>query len=491
MLFSSLLFLYLFLPLTLLGYYLSPHGIKNYWLLLTSLIFFAWGGVSLTALLLTSITLNYFFGILIQKNIESQKSYWWTFTGVTVNVLLLGVYKYGNFIIHSLNDLFEILSIPLLPQSRIILPIGISFYTFHSLSYLVDIYRRKTLAQKNIFDLALYISMFSQLIAGPIIRYSDVWAQLKGRKHTVAKFSSGVERFLIGLGKKVLLANTFAKVADSTFNGNIQNLDAMNAWFGIACYTFQLYCDFSGYSDMAIGLGRMFGFEFKENFNFPFISKSVTEFWRRWHISLSSWFNDYVFTPLVIGKRDWNKGAVVYALLVTFFLCGLWHGAGWNFALYGLMHGIVLVLEFLTKKTRKKISGFLPEFIVNGLAIFLTLSFVSFSWIFFRANTIEDALNYCSALFRPQSNSEQLSMFVHSFDRELLLTFSIAALGSFGFFNWIYTKSETLLNSDKRSAVLFSYGYHLASFCVYGGIIFLCTLYLVAGTYNPFIYFRF
>ncbi len=491
MLFSSLLFLYLFLPLTLLGYYLFPYKLKNYWLLFTSLIFFAWGGVSLTALLLVSICLNYGFGIFIQKNIESRNGYWWTFAGVSTNILFLGIYKYGNFIIHSLNDLFEILSIPALPQSHIILPIGISFYTFHSLSYLIDIYRRKTLAQRNIFDLALYISMFSQLIAGPIIRYSDVWQQLTQRSHTFIKFSSGVERFLIGLGKKVLLANTFAKVADTTFDGNLQNLDALNAWLGIACYTFQLYCDFSGYSDMAIGIGRMFGFEFKENFNFPFMSKSITEFWRRWHISLSSWFNDYVFTPLVIAKRNWNKGAVVYALLITFFLCGLWHGAGWNFALYGLMHGIVLVLEFLTKRSRKKIAAFLPVFLFNGLAIFFTISFVAFSWIFFRANSFQNALDYCKALFHFESDPEQVSLFMRALNRELVLVFIIAALGSFGFFSWLSNKLQIILSSKKSFVPVVSYGYQVASVVGFAGLIFLCTLYLVSGTYNPFIYFRF
>ena len=491
MLFSSLLFLYLFLPITLLGYYLFPKQIKNYWLLLTSLIFFAWGGVSLTALLLVSISLNYCFGILIQKNSDSRKGYWWTVTGVSTNILILVIYKYGNFTIYNLNRLLEAMLVPPLPQSDILLPIGISFYTFHALSYLVDIHHKKTLAQKNIFDLALYISMFSQLIAGPIIRYSDVWQQLRERTHSLAKFSSGVERFLIGLAKKVLLANTFAKVADANFDGDVLNLGALNAWLGIVCYSFQLYCDFSGYSDMAIGLGRMFGFEFKENFNFPFISKSVTEFWRRWHISLSSWFNDYVFTPLVIAKRDWGKGAVVYALLLTFLLCGIWHGAGWNFALYGLMHGVVLVLEFLTKKPRKKIAAFLPAFLFNGLAIFITLSFVAFSWIFFRATTFEIAINYCKALFHFESKPEQIALFVHTLDREMLLTFVIAALGSFGFFKWMAGNIQTILSSEKTPAYLFTYAYHLASGVMYAGVIFLCTLYLVSGTYNPFIYFRF
>ena len=231
MLFSSALFLYLFLPLTLLGYYLINTNYRNYLLLFASLIFFAWGGIGFTFILLASIILNYIFGLNIQKHIASKKGYWWLFIGVSTNLLILGVFKYTNFLIKNINHFLGLFSIPYIPDTHIILPIGISFYTFHSLSYLVDIYRRKTVAQRNIFDLSLYIAMFSQLIAGPIIRYSDVWQQLRGRTHTLTKFSSGVERFVIGLGKKVLLANTFARVADGLFTGNVSDLIALNAWF--------------------------------------------------------------------------------------------------------------------------------------------------------------------------------------------------------------------------------------------------------------------
>ena len=301
MLFSSLLFLYLFLPLTLLGYYLVDKNYRNYWLLLASLVFFAWGGISFTVILLISIILNYLFGLQIQQHIETKKAYWWLFAGVSTNLLILGVFKYANFFVDNLNEINGLFALPHISNPGIVLPIGISFYTFHSLSYLVDIYRRKTLAQRNIFDLSLYICMFSQLIAGPIIRYSDIWQQLRSRTHNLGKFSSGIERFLIGLGKKVLLANTFARVADVVFGSNVMELNAPNAWLGILCYTLQIYYDFSGYSDMAIGLGRMFGFEFKENFDFPYIAKSVKEF-----LEKVAYFAIVLFSRLCIYSSGWK-----------------------------------------------------------------------------------------------------------------------------------------------------------------------------------------
>lgn len=482
MLFSSLQFLYLFLPLTLLGYYLSPYKIKNYWLLLTSLIFFAWGGVSLTAILLVSIFLNYFFGLLIQKNRESRKAYWWTFTGVSTNILLLAFYKYGNFLVFNINQFLELMMAPTLPQSSIILPIGISFYTFHSLSYLVDIYKRKTEAQKNIFNLALYIAMFSQLIAGPIIRYSDVWQQLTERTHTFLKFSSGIERFLIGLGKKVLLANTFAKIADTMFTSDVHSLGAANAWLGIICYTLQIYCDFAGYSDMAIGLGRMFGFDFKENFNFPYLAASIKEFWRRWHISLSTFFRDYVYFPL--GGNRVTTSRTYINLLLVFLLTGFWHGASWSFVVWGLFHGFFMVLERLGLEK-------LLQKLWKPFATLYTLLVVMFAWVLFRADTLTYAIEYWKELFDFHTEPEQLSVFMRSINREFIIALIIALLGSFGFFEWIYKKIETRFSTAKPAFFSLHFGYDVFSLLLYAGIIALCTLYLVAGTYNPFIYYRF
>jgi alginate O-acetyltransferase complex protein AlgI len=482
MLFSSLVFLYLFLPLTLLGYYIIPYKFKNYWLLFASVVFFAWGGVSYTVILIISIVLNYFFGLMVQMNLRSRKGYWWLFAGVACNILILGIFKYANFIIQNLNSLFTTLSIPLIPQSDIILPIGISFYTFHSLSYLVDIYREKTLAQKNIFNLSLYICMFSQLIAGPIIRYSDVWQQLTARVHSLEKFSSGVERFLIGLGKKVLLANNFALVADAIFSRNTLELDAESAWLGITCYTLQIYYDFAGYSDMAIGLGRMFGFEFRENFDFPYIAKSVKEFWRRWHISLSSFFRDYVYFPL--GGNRVSKGRTYLNLLIVFFLTGFWHGASWSFVIWGLFHGFFMILE------RWGLEGILQK-TWKPVANLYTLLVVMFAWVLFRADTLEHAVNYWKAMFHFKSNPEQGLLLMRYVNRELILAFIIAVLGAFGFFKYISDKLQILLSLRGILNTSLAYAYHICSVIFCAGLLISCTLYLLAGTYNPFIYYRF
>lgn len=482
MLFSSLLFLFLFLPITLLGYYLINKNYRNYWLLLASLIFFAWGGVSFTLILLASIVLNHIIGLKIQRYLDSRRAYWWLFAGVSANLLILGIFKYANFIIININSLFSHLSIPLIPDTNIILPIGISFYTFHSLSYLVDIYRRKTTAQKNIFDLSLYICMFSQLIAGPIIRYSDVWKQLRGRTHTLPKFSSGVERFLIGLGKKVLLANTFARVADDLFASNVTDLNAANAWLGIICYSLQIYYDFSGYSDMAIGLGRMFGFEFLENFNFPYIAKSVKEFWRRWHISLSTFFRDYVYIPL--GGNRYKIGRTYLNLLIVFFLTGFWHGASWSFVVWGLFHGLFMVIERL---------GFekILEKTWKPVANLYTILVVMFSWVLFRSETLTFALQYWKAMFNFQASDVQSGLFLSYMNLELYLAFIIAIAGALGLFAYIGRTVEKYFAAENLSAKVLSYSFHIGSVIFYASILIACSLYLIAGSYNPFIYYRF
>lgn len=482
MLFSSPIFLYLFLPLTLIGYYLSPSNLKNYWLLITSLVFFAWGGVSFTFILLASIILNYIFGLKIQKHIDTDKCYRWLVIGVATNVAILSVFKYANFFIENINALSTVFSIPPIPEANIILPVGISFYTFHSLSYLVDIYRRKTLAQRNIFDLSLYICMFSQLIAGPIIRYSDVWQQLRNRTHTFSKFSSGIERFLIGLGKKVLLANTFARIADDMFASNVADLSAINAWLGIICYSLQIYFDFAGYSDMAIGLGRMFGFEFLENFNFPYIAKSVKEFWRRWHISLSSFFRDYVYIPL--GGNRVAVSRTYVNLIIVFFLTGFWHGASWSFVVWGLFHGLFMVIERL---------GFekVLDRLWSPFATLYTLLVVMFAWVLFRADTLSHAIDYWKAMFNFNITEADMGLFANYMNIDFYIALTIALLGSFGFFAYLKQKIEPILELQYVGARLFSYSYHVASVVFYVSVIVICSMYLIAGTYNPFIYYRF
>ncbi|MBP1673812.1 MAG: AlgI [Bacteroidetes bacterium] len=482
MLFSSPLFLYLFLPITLLGYYLMIPKLKNYWLLAASLVFFAWGGVTFTFILVGSILLNYIFGLWIQKQKTSGKGKLPLILGVSTNIAILAVFKYTNFLVLNLNQLLDWIHIPLIPQTHIILPIGISFYTFHSLSYLVDIYRNKAVAQRNFFDLSLYITMFSQLIAGPIIRYSDVDQQLRGRTHTLEKFSYGIERFLIGLGKKVLLANTFAKIADQIFATNPMDLSAPLAWLGIICYTLQIYCDFAGYSDMAIGLGRMFGFEFMENFNFPYIAKSVKEFWRRWHISLSSFFRDYVYIPL--GGNKITISRTYINLLIVFFLTGFWHGSSWSFVVWGLFHGFFMVIERLWL-------GKLLDKTWKPIANFYTLLVVMFAWVLFRADSLGYAVDYWKAMFDFKTTSEQMILFRSYLDIEFYLTFGIAVLGSFGAYQLVSRYINKILNSTKIAAQTFAYGFHFVSVIFYILILYLSTMYLISGTYNPFIYYRF
>lgn len=324
--------------------------------------------------------------------------------------------------------------------------------------------------------------MFSQLIAGPIIRYSDVWEQLTQRSHNLHKFSSGVERFIIGLGKKVLLANTFALVADSIFDNEIKDLGAMNAWLGIVCYSLQIYCDFAGYSDMAIGLGRMFGFEFKENFNFPYTASSVKEFWRRWHISLSSFFRDYVYFPL--GGNKLSKNRMYFNLLIVFLLTGFWHGASWSFVVWGLFHGLFMILERL---------GFekILEKTWKPLSIIYTLIVVMFAWVLFRSNTLSFAFNYWREMFDLNTNNEQFNRFTQLINRELLLCILIALAGSFGLFERIEIKINIILKLQNKLSNSIAYSYVFFSSLFYTGILILCTLYMIAGTYNPFIYYRF
>ncbi len=482
MIFSSTLFLYLFLPITLFGYYLLPRMFRNYWLLLASLIFFAWGGVSYTLILVVSIVANYLFGLFIQKNIERRRSWYWLCAGVTINLLLLGVFKYTNFLVININRLLDFVALPLVPETGIVLPIGISFYTFHSVSYLVDIYRGKASAQKNIFDLSLYIAMFSQLVAGPIIRYSDVSGQLKSREHSWLRFGNGVERFLTGLGKKVLLANTLGSVVDTLFKTDPAELGALNAWLGAICYSLQIYCDFAGYSDMAIGLGKMFGFEFSENFNFPYLARSVKEFWRRWHISLSTFFRDYVYIPL--GGNRVNNQRRYLNLVIVFFLTGFWHGAAWAFIAWGLFHGFFMILEnlFLEKIFLRR-----GKFFAN----LYTLLIVVFAWVLFRADSIKYAGNYWKAMFDFTISSKQAALFYSFMNHEFLAVILITILGSFGFFKFISGGIQRVLCSEKPVAVALSYTYHLGASVVYVLILVLSTMYLVAGSYNPFIYYRF
>ena len=483
MLFSSAIFLFAFLPLVILGYFLLKGSWRNILLLISSLVFFAWGGVSYSVILLISIFINYIFGRLIGSDLGNKKSKIWLGIGVGLNLLLLGIFKYANFIIANINSLLEVFQIPAVENKSIVLPIGISFYTFQALSYLVDIYRKETEVQNNILRLGLYISLFPQLIAGPIVRYHDIAMQLASRTTSFEKFSWGIQRFLTGLAKKVLIANSFALIADEIFTVIPADLSAAVAWLGIIAYTFQIYFDFSGYSDMAIGLGSIFGFKILENFNYPYIALSIKDFWRRWHISLSTWFRDYLYIPIG-GNRIGIKRTYIN-LLIVFFLTGLWHGASWNFVAWGMIHGLFLIFE------RSGGEKFLNK-LWKPLQHLYTLFIVMMAWVLFRAVDFSYAWGYYKAMFGLNSSNQGMYELLKYFNTEFYIVLIVAILGSTKFFInlGMLIKKYELKASYKIQLPLQSMQ-AIISIGFYLGILVLCAMYLLSDTYNPFIYYRF
>ena len=478
MLFSSLIFLYGFLPIVLLLILISRKSWHNRILLLASLVFYAWGGVIFSLLLLIPIILNYFIGLLIDRHRSTPAAKTALVIGISLNLLLLGIFKYANFLVDNVNLVGEQLGFEAIPLGPVVLPLGISFFTFQAISYIVDVYQERSFVQKRFPDLALYIALFPQLIAGPILRYHDIAQQIVQRSITWAKFSSGVERFIVGLGKKVLLANNFALIADEVFAVSPQHLDPVSAWFGLLCYSLQIYFDFSGYSDMAIGLGRMFGFNIPENFNFPYIARSIREFWRRWHISLSNWFRDYLYIPL--GGNRISATRTYVNLLIVFFLTGLWHGASWNFVFWGLFHGMFMVLERLgLEKVLHRLWW--------PLSHLYTLFVVLIAWVFFRAETFGYAWDYCRALFGLMPASESPFDLVFYLNYELLAALLIGLMASTPVFRFLHQRLENRLDGRSFSSniygILSTFGLLL--------IFFYCTMNLVSSAYNPFIYFRF
>ncbi|MCB2220381.1 MAG: MBOAT family protein [Bacteroidetes bacterium] len=483
MLFSSAIFLFSFLPIVIIGYYLLRGTWRNVFLLISSLVFFAWGGVSYSLLLILSIITNYIFGLLINKNKNNHRARIYLIIGIVLNLMMLGIFKYAGFIAENINQLFEVAGIPPMPNPKILLPIGISFYTFQSLSYLVDLYRKETDVQRNILRLGLYISLFPQLIAGPIVRYHDIASQLQQRITSFEKFSYGVQRFLTGLAKKVLIANSFAVIADQYFAFNPTELSMTMAWMGIIAYTFQIYFDFSGYSDMAIGLGAIFGFRIPENFNYPYASRSIREFWRRWHISLSTWFRDYLYVPM--GGNRISVKRTYFNLLIVFFLTGLWHGASWNFIVWGLIHGLFMVIERLgwekfLHKTWKPLQHI------------YTLFIVIMAWVLFRADNFDHAWQYYGALFGqtvPQYGLYEISQYLNP---ELYLITVIAVIASVNGFGLFAKFIKLNLNKiSDRLVIYIEAGKALLTNLYFVGLLVLCAMYLIAETYNPFIYFRF
>jgi len=420
--------------------------------------------------MLGSIAVNFFLG----KWIEKKRTKSSIIIGVAINLLILIVNKYTNFLIENLNALLDLFDVALVADIYIKLPVGISFYTFQSISYLIDVYRNNNKAQRNFIDLALYVSLFPQLIAGPIVRYKDIADQLQNRITDFNKFRVGVERFIVGLTKKVIISNSLAMVADYIMDSDISQLDSSTAWLGIILYSLQIYFDFSGYSDMAIGLGKMLGFDFLENFNFPYAAKSIREFWRRWHISLSNWFRDYLYISLG-GNRNGNTRTYLN-LFIVFFLTGLWHGASWNFVIWGLIHGIFIVIERL---------GF--DKVIDKLKVLrnvYTLFVVVIAWVFFRLETLSDAIDYITIMFTgtDRLTHYSFSMFVTP---ELIIVLSLGVIMSVNGLNLLYNKIAINIGLTNSKTFGFIKSLGLLLLFVY------CIMNVASGSYNPFIYFRF
>lgn len=469
MLFSSLTFVLFFLPINILVTRILNIKYQNIFLLFTSLLFYAWGEPVYVLLMLFSITFNWFMGLLIDKakdNIFNKKLL--TTAAIIINLLLLLYYKYFNFFVSVAGNIF---SADVSGVAQIALPLGISFYTFQSISYIIDLYRGTCQVQKSWINVSLYISFFPQLVAGPIIKYNDVNEALSYRTVTNEKTVYGIKRFIYGLGKKVILSNYFAYVADQIYGLSIDNVSTPVAWLGAVLYALQIYYDFGGYSDMAIGIGSMFGFHFPENFNYPYISTSVQEFWRRWHISLSTWFKEYLYIPL--GGNRKGQLRTYINLLIVFFCTGFWHGANWQFVAWGLFHGMFLVMEriFLGKYLKN------PK--IRPLAAVYTLLEVIIGFVIFRAPGLRYAAGFILKMFVPTAAKiYPVSTFVDT----KLIVFLVVGIVLCGF---LQNKLPKFKN------YIFDKTMHKTEMVWLSVIYFICIVNLVSSTYNPFIYFRF
>ena len=468
MLFSSIVFLFSFLPAVMILYYLLPVRFRNVILLLASLVFYAWGEPVYLFLMLLSILFNYFSGLDIARNLQDKRAAKRSLVfNLIINLAVLGFFKYEGFVLDTLNGILPVhISYHALP-----LPIGISFYTFQILSYIIDVYRGNVKVQTNLPNFALYVTMFPQLIAGPIVQYADVDEQLASREISRTKFGEGSMYFIRGLAKKVLLANTSGMIFTEVSGLAKDNIAVMTAWLGAFAYMFQIYFDFSGYSDMAIGLGKMFGFEFNMNFNYPYVSKSITEFWRRWHISLSSWFRDYVYIPL--GGNRVSKIKHIRNLLIVWFLTGLWHGAAWNFVAWGLYYGVILIIE---KYLLSPVLDRLPDVVRHIYSIVL----VVIGWVLFFSSSFGQAADYIRVMFGAGAHGfadrESMYLLTSNLILWLILIFCSTPL--------VHFRYEHMLRSKKWNTTIINS-------VVYAALFIVCIAYLVTETYNPFLYFRF
>lgn len=461
MVFSSLLFLFVFLPVFLGIYYVCPKKYRNLVLLIFSLIFYSWGEPIYVGIMIFSTLVDFTIGLIIDKHRSSKiipKAA--LITSVVINLGMLGFFKYSGFFIENINNIFNV-DIEVL---KLALPIGISFYTFQTMSYTIDLYRNKISVQKNIISFGSYVTMFPQLVAGPIVTYNHVEKEIDSREESIDEFAYGVTRFIEGLGKKVLLANGIGALWNTVSASGYNKESVLIYWIGITAFALQLYFDFSGYSDMAIGLGAMMGFKFPENFNYPYVSKSVTEFWRRWHITLGSWFREYVYIPL--GGNRVSKGRVYLNILCVWFLTGFWHGAGWNFIAWGLYFGVLMIIEkkFLLKYLEK-----IPAFISRTYLLFIIL----ISWVFFSLDSFGDAIVYLKGMFGVGTKS-----FVDLNTLYLMSNYWLLMVLGVVFATPIYKKINQKINLPCK--------YIINVF-----ILVLATAYLVDSTFNPFLYFRF
>lgn len=470
MVFSSLMFLYIYLIFVLFIYFISPMKMKNFIMFAAGIFFYAWGEPVYIIIMLISTLIDYTSGLLINKfDNNSKVRTVCLLVSLIMNLGLLFVFKYSSFVITNFNSIFGTGII----DPKLALPIGISFYTFQSMSYTIDMYMRKIKVQKNFISFASYVTLFPQIVAGPIVRYEDVAREIDSRTINVNKISDGIGLFVKGLSKKVILANNIGLVWTQIKAMDYTELPVLTAWIGILAFTFQIYFDFSGYSDMACGLGKMLGFNFPQNFNYPYISKSISEFWRRWHITLGAWFKSYVYIPLGGNRKGMVK--TLRNLIIVWALTGLWHGSSWNFILWGLYFGILIIIERLGFG---KILEKLPAF-VSRMYTFLL---VVFGWVLFDTNTLTDAGSYIGAMFGFTGKFANTNSFYILFSN--LVLFAVCIFASTEFTKNTFSK---LRRKSRKYAISLAYSAPFVQFV----LMILCTAYLVDATYNPFLYFRF
>ncbi len=471
MVFSSIVFIFYFLPVVLLVYYLAPDKAKNVVLLIASLVFYAWGAPDFFPIFIASMICNFLITNKMHNTEAPKGRKGWLAVSMVLNIGLLAYFKYMNFFVDNVNALLQLTNHAAIQFTRVALPVGISFFTFQSISYTIDVYRKVSEPLRRWYDYMLYISLFPQLIAGPIIRYNTIADQLVSRSIPMEDRVGGFMRFTVGLGKKVLIANTLAVFADEVFAMDFGSMSSGTAWLGILAYTFQIYFDFSGYSDMAIGIGRMLGFRFGENFNVPYISQSISEFWRRWHITLGGFMKEYLYIPL--GGNRVSRGRTYFNLWVVFLISGLWHGASWNFVLWGVFHGTFLILDRLFMLDILKKMGRIPSILLTFLVVVL-------GWVVFRAETVGDAWHFYQALFAFRQGATA------AVAPQFLLFLLLAVFFSFSPVSRLGDKCMGALYSETHSK-----GVTIALFTVSMLLFFLSVGNLAVTDFNPFIYFRF